>query len=138
MRPEWCPEDVWETATNVCTWAEPLYDEEVFESERDEVVEAVAEAILAERERCGIAQRPRMPDNDLEQIIADQMAQIEQLRAELAKSGEEVGDPYWTGIYDNIRAAWDKWALAELGTASPSPLDLQGRPELMALWEAVR
>jgi hypothetical protein len=66
--------------------------------------------------------------DDLEQIIADQMAQIEELRA----------DPYWQGVYDNIRAAWDKWALAELGTASPSPLDLQGRPELAALWEAVK
>jgi hypothetical protein len=83
--------------------------------------------------------------DDLEQIIADQMAQIEELRAENSQLHSVVDtmlrsddDPYWTGVYNNIRAAWDKWALAELGTASPSPLDLQGRPELASLWEAVR
>lgn len=82
--------------------------------------------------------------SDLEQIIADQMAQIEQLRNDNAQLLEELtdlerrDDPYWTGVYDNIRAAWDKWALAELGTASPSPMDLEGRPELAELWEAVR
>lgn len=90
-----------------------------------------------------------MPDSDLEQIIADQMAQIEQLNKELEKSGAEIDrldalladspdGSYWEHTYNNIRAAWDKWALAELGTASPSPLDLEGRPELAALWEAVR
>lgn len=71
-----------------------------------------------------------MLDSDLEQIIADQMAQIEQLR--------DDNSEYWQGVYDNIRAAWDKWALAELGTASPSHLDLEGRPELADLWEAIR
>lgn len=82
--------------------------------------------------------------SDLEQIIEHQMAQIEELRAELTQADADVeaaekrDDMYWTGVYDNIRAAWDKWALAELGTASPSPLDLEGRPELAALWEAVR
>jgi cell division protein FtsB len=83
--------------------------------------------------------------DDLEQIIADQMAQIEQLTNENAQLLGEIEDlseredsEYWQGVYDNIRAAWDKWALAELGTASPSPLDLQGRPELASLWEAVR
>lgn len=81
---------------------------------------------------------------DLEQIIADQMAQIERLRADLASTeadlamAEDTGDGYWETVYDNIRAAWDKWALAELGTASPSHLDLQGRPELAALYESIR
>jgi hypothetical protein len=36
--------------------------------------------------------------NDLEQIIADQMAQIEVLQNR---------DSYYEGVYDNIRAAWD-------------------------------
>lgn len=83
--------------------------------------------------------------DDLEQIIADQMAQIEQLRTEVAylqsdkwESENPAPDPYWQGVYDNIRAAWDKWALAELGTVSPSPLDLRGRPELAELWDSVR
>lgn len=76
--------------------------------------------------------------SDLEQIIADQMAQIEELCAELAGLEGREDSEYWETVYNNIRAAWDKWALAELGTASPSPLDLQGRPELAALWEAVR
>jgi predicted phage gp36 major capsid-like protein len=82
--------------------------------------------------------------DDLEQIIADQMAQIEELRADLAQAdadlamAEDKVDTYYETVYNNIRAAWDKWALAELGTASPSPLDLQGRPELSELWEAVR
>jgi hypothetical protein len=86
-----------------------------------------------------------MPDNDLEQIIADQMAQIEELTNKNAQLLVEIEDlsgredsEYWEHTYNNIRAAWDKWALAELGTASPSPLDLQGRPELSELWEAVR
>jgi hypothetical protein len=84
-------------------------------------------------------------ESDLEQIIADQMAQIEELQKQVASLESDVAyleaddpDTYWQGVYDNIRAAWDKWALAELGTASPSPLDLQGRPELSELWEAVR
>ena len=88
-------------------------------------------------------------ESDLEQIIADQMAQIEQLQKELAKADAEIDrldelvadgpdGSYWQGVYGNIRAAWDKWALAELGTASPSPLDLEGRPELAELWEAVK
>lgn len=83
--------------------------------------------------------------DDLEQIIADQMAQIEQLRNHNAQLLGEIADlegredsEYWEGVYDRIRAAWDKWALAELGTASPSLLDLEGRPELSELWEAVR
>ena len=97
--------------------------------------------------------------DDLEQIIADQMAQIGRMRAEMERyredltrartrlHGYELGrvrdpddgdDPYWTGVYDRIRAAWDKWALAEIGTTSPSPLDLQGRPELAELWESIR
>lgn len=86
-----------------------------------------------------------MPDSDLEQIIADQMAQIEELRTNNAQLLGEIADleeredsEYWQGVYDNIRAAWDKWALVEIGTASPSPLDLQGRPELAELWDSVR
>lgn len=82
--------------------------------------------------------------DDLEQIIADQMAQIEQLRDQVSSLEAEVtemdpvSDTYYEHVYDNIRAAWDKWALAELGTASPSPLDLAGRPELAELWDSVR
>jgi hypothetical protein len=76
--------------------------------------------------------------DDLEQIIADQMAQIEQLLGELEDLSGREDSEYWETVYNNIRAAWDKWALAELGTASPSPLDLQGRPELSELWETIR
>jgi hypothetical protein len=82
--------------------------------------------------------------DDLEQIIADQMAQIEELRADKERLETRLldmapdGPDYYETVYNNIRAAWDKWALAELGTASPSPLDLQGRPELSELWEAVK
>jgi hypothetical protein len=100
--------------------------------------------------------------SELEAIIADQSETIDQLRAELTAAraetrsanervkrleqriendeGGELGadDPYWSGVYDRIRAAWDRWALTELGTASPSPLDLTGRPELLALWESVK
>lgn len=72
-------------------------------------------------------------DNDLHAIIADQSETIDQLRAKL-----DAGDPYWSGVYDRVRSAWDAWAFAELGTASPTPLDLEGRPELAALWESVR
>jgi hypothetical protein len=45
---------------------------------------------------------------------------------------------YWEGVYDRARDAWDAFALAELGTSTPSPVDLRGRPELAALWEALR
>lgn len=66
-----------------------------------------------------------------EELIAEQDATITELRARLAED-------YWSNVYDRIRAAWDAWAFAELGTASPSPLDLVGRPELAALYESVR
>ena len=72
--------------------------------------------------------------DDLHAIIADQAETIDQLRAEL----DHGPDTYYEGVYDRIRGAWDAWALAELGTSTPSPLDLAGRTELAALWEAVR
>lgn len=83
--------------------------------------------------------------DDLYAIIADQAETIDQLRAELTEAradGEEwersVSEQYYAVIYDRIRAAWDRWALTELGTASPSPIDLAGRGELADLWEAVK
>ena len=73
-----------------------------------------------------------------EELIAEQDATITELRAEIDKmrKGDGGGD-YYEGVYDRIRAAWDAWALAELGTSSPSHLDLQGRPELQALWDSL-
>lgn len=90
-----------------------------------------------------------------EELIAEQDATITELRAALDDAlrtvkrfeqriaedlGGEMGadDPYWERVYDRIRAAWDAWAFAELGTARPSHADLDGRPELAALWESVR
>lgn len=87
-----------------------------------------------------------------EELIAEQDATITELRAQLSDSEasvraleHEVDDVerttdgiYWTGVYDRIRAAWDAWAFAELGTARPSHADLAGRPELAALWESVK
>ena len=76
---------------------------------------------------------------------ADQIAKLTSERDNLAariepatKGKTPEPDPYWSGVYDEIRAAWDAWALVELGTSSPSPLDLTGRPELARLWESVR
>lgn len=77
-------------------------------------------------------------------LLAEQADQIARLRDERDNLAARIElatpepDPYWSGVYDNIRAAWDKWALAELGTSSPSPVDLTGRPELAELWDAVR
>lgn len=76
-----------------------------------------------------------MSDSDLHAIIADQAETIDALRALLT---EEDPAGYYEGVYDRIRAAWDAWAFAELGTSTPSPLDLTGRSELAELWEAVR
>lgn len=85
--------------------------------------------------------------DDLHAIIADQAETIDHLNDRIAALEEDVKyldsegrneDPYWSGVYDRIRSAWDAWAFAELGTASPTPLDLEGRPELAALWESVR
>lgn len=74
-----------------------------------------------------------------EELIAEQDATITELRAEIADLMEAHDTPsYYEGVYDRIRAAWDAWAFAELGTASPSHADLAGRPELAALWESVR
>ena len=75
--------------------------------------------------------------DDLYAIIADQAETIDQLRAELT-AAERDGPYDWEAVYDRIRSAWDAWALAELGTASPTPLDLEGRPELDALWQAIK
>lgn len=71
-----------------------------------------------------------------EELIAEQDATITELREEIDRLDRDPD--YWEGVYDRIRAAWDRWALAELGTASPSHADLEGRPELAALWESVR
>ena len=68
---------------------------------------------------------------DLEAIIMDQMEQIDALQAERAPD-------YYQCVYDRIFDAWGAFALAELGTRTPSHADLVGRPELAALWEAVR
>lgn len=76
-----------------------------------------------------------MSDSDLHAIIADQAETIDQLRAELTKAQHSC---YWESVYSDIRAAWDAWALAELGTSTPSQLDLAGRSELQGLWEAVK
>lgn len=73
-----------------------------------------------------------------EELIAEQDATITELRAEIAELLADTPDPYWERVYNDIRAAWDAWAFAELGTARPSPVDLEGRPELAALYEAVR
>lgn len=75
--------------------------------------------------------------DDLHAIIADQAETIDQLRALLTER-ELEGDGYWSLTYDRIRAAWDAWALAELGTSTPSQLDLAGRPELQILWDSVK
>lgn len=97
----------------------------------------------------------------MEEIIAEQADLIARLQAEVVALREGLGqararlhgyergtvedrglgrdpDPYWEGVYNDIRAAWDAWAFAELGTATPSELDLAGRPELQALWDAVK
>lgn len=88
-----------------------------------------------------------MSDSDLYAIIADQSETIDQLRADLSEAERNVSqleylsggeNTYYGGVYDRIRAAWDAWALAELGTSTPSQLDLAGRSELAELWEAVR
>lgn len=86
-----------------------------------------------------------MSDSDLHAIIADQAETIDQLRAALTtaqadyeESERSASEQYYERVYSDIRAAWDAWALAELGTSTPSQLDLAGRPELAALWGAVR
>lgn len=85
--------------------------------------------------------------DDLHAIIADQAETIDQLKGELDRSLDKVqdledaqGEPegYYQTTYDRIRSAWDAWAFAELGTASPTPLDLEGRRELDALWRAIK
>lgn len=87
----------------------------------DQIAKLTTRAAVAERDR----------------IAADTRA-----AADRAARNREVGqsdiDSYWRGVYDEIRAAWDAWALVELGTSRPSPLDLTGRPELARLWESVR
>jgi hypothetical protein len=44
------PKDIYDTAANIAEhWAEPLYDDSTSDSEAQEVVDAIADAILAER-----------------------------------------------------------------------------------------
>lgn len=80
-----------------------------------------------------------------EELIAEQDATITELRAEvrsleadLDQAERSVTESYYEGVYDRIRAAWDVWAFAELGTSTPTHLDLEGRPELAQMWESVR
>lgn len=74
--------------------------------------------------------------DELEQIIADQMDEIDRLREALKKS--EGRDVYYEDVYDRIWESWNAFALAEIGTSQPSHLDLQSRPELAKLYEAIR
>lgn len=66
------------------------------------------------------------------------MSEFQALIDEIERLEAERGDVYWQSVYDRILDAWHAFALAELGTSDPSPLDLQGRPELTALWEAIK
>lgn len=78
-----------------------------------------------------------MPEtDDLYAIIADQAETIDQLRAKLT-AAERDGPYDWEKVYDDIRSAWDRWALVELGTSTPTPLDLEGKPELQVLWDSL-
>lgn len=102
-----------------------------------QVVDDELLALLAEQadQIAKLTKRAAVADRD--RIAADMRA-----AADRAARNREVGqsdiDSYWRGVYDEIRAAWDAWALVELGTSRPSPLDLTGRPELARLWESVR
>lgn len=80
------------------------------------------------------------------QVLLDE---IERLEGELEEAEQKIerlddllaghkGDAYWQSVYDRILDAWHAFAHAELGTTQPSPMDLQGRPELAALYEAIR
>ena len=87
-------------------------------------------------------------DDDVLALLAEQADQIARTREErdnlaarleLATKGEAPErDDYWSGVYDRVFDAWNAFALAELGTMSPSRLDLAGRPELLALYDAVK
>lgn len=80
--------------------------------------------------------------SDLEQIIEHQASELARLARENARLRDDVAtpshDPYWEGVYDRALIAWDAFALAELGTRTPTALDLKGRPELAALYEALK
>jgi hypothetical protein len=66
------------------------------------------------------------------------MSEFQALLDEVERLEAERGDEYWQSVYDRILDAWNAFALAELGTTQPSPMDLQNRPELAALYEAIR
>lgn len=82
--------------------------------------------------------------NDLEQIIEHQASELARLAQENADLKEDLEDaryetdPYWEGVYDRALIAWEAFALAELGTRTPTALDMKGRPELAALYEALK
>ena len=71
-----------------------------------------------------------MADDPMLALIAQQADELAAYRSATPE--------YWEGVYDRAREAWDAFALAELGTCTPSPVDLRGRPELAALWEALK
>lgn len=73
--------------------------------------------------------------SDLEQIIEHQASELARLAQENARLKQ---DPYWEGVYDRALIAWEAFALAELGTRTPTALDLKGRPELAALYESLK
>lgn len=49
--PEWCPTDIWTDAVEAAKWADALYVDDLSQGEKSEVVEAIAAAILRQRER---------------------------------------------------------------------------------------
>jgi hypothetical protein len=74
------------------------------------------------------------------QALLDEIERLEEENERLTHflPAHEPDADYWQSVYDRILDAWHKFALAELGTTQPSPVDLQNRPELAALYEAIK
>lgn len=77
---------------------------------------------------------------DLSDENADLRTKLSAVLDKVQDLEDAQGEPegYYARVYSDIRSARDAWAFAELGTASPTPLDLEGRPELAALWESIK
>lgn len=55
------PNDILEAASEASQWAEGLYVDGLTDSEKEEVVQAIADKILAERRRCAVIARNWQP-----------------------------------------------------------------------------
>ncbi|HEY5797690.1 MAG TPA: hypothetical protein VIU82_22020 [Bosea sp. (in: a-proteobacteria)] len=89
------PADIAEAAREAAKWADALYADGLTESEKQEVVDAIAHAIMDERDRCEAAVKPSLD------VVAETARMAE--RARCVAEIEYVRENIRVGPSDRVR-----------------------------------